>query len=597
MRTPHYLTPLKTTRIPQHHAVFDCETQASKKYGKYAHRWACGAAALVGNWGSQGFRVLESRTTTNPRTLWAAMTAAHVDGKPFVAWAHNLAFDLRVSEALRWLPTFGYSLDAIVLENTASWASFTGPAGKLTVCDLHSWLPVSLDRIAADMGLARPGFDYEGGTLTELRKRCKYDVDVTAEAVCKILNFLESEECGSFRPTGSGQSHAVWRRRFMPARTVLVHNDEHALERERTAMWAGRAEAWRYGEVKGPLYEHDMNLAYCRIAAEYDVPVKLTGHTGPRKVEDLIAADRQGAVLADVTVTTEAPVAPTGDDGRVLWPVGTFDTTLWGPELDLLYVEGANVTVHRTWRYRCEPVLAPMANWLIEQLEGNGNWSGSVVKRLLKHWARTLVGRCALRYRQWDEYGTVPVMGLSLSTTTATTDEAAKELLQVGESIFELAAMSEADSSVPQITSWVMSQARANLWEVIRRAGLENIYYVDTDSILVNQRGNRNLANLTGVGREIVLVHKATYGKAVIHGPRNIIVEDERRIAGIPKRAHATGELSFRGEVWTGLRSSIEGHQANQVGIHMADFNVKDIDPRRERTKNGRTVPYRMEVE
>lgn len=595
MRTPHYLTGLKTTKIPRIHAVFDCETRASRKHGRLAHRWACGGAAIIGKWGDGSYRTFEARTTKNPERLWRAMVSAHGAGGEMVVWAHNLAFDLRISEALRLLPQMGYRLDAIVLEKTAAWAAFTGDAGKLTVCDLHSWLPFSLNRIAAAMGTGRPDFDYDAGTDSDLRGRCLFDVERTAEAVCEVLDFLESEHAGPFRPTGSGQSHSMWRHRFFKEKTILVHADEYALERERTAMWAGRAEAWSWGEVNGPLYEHDLNLAYCRIAATHRVPVKLTGRTGPRTLDEAVRNFPYTAVLADVTIATDVPVVPTGDAGRVLWPVGTFKTTLWTPELILASEAGARITIHRTWQYRCEPVLAPMAQWLIEELEvGNGK-AGAVAKLLLKHWARTLVGRCALRYRQWDDYGTVPTMGLSLSNTTATAGEDAKELLQVGERVFELAEMAESDSSVPQITGFVMSVARANLWQVIGLAGGENVHYMDTDSVLVNGAGHRRLRVAGRSGGDVHLVHKSTFGKARIYGPRNIVLEDERRISGVPKKAKETGHLEFDGEVWTGLRTSIESHQASSVGVQSREFHVDDSDPRRRRVTGGRTIPHGMD--
>lgn len=595
MRTPHYLAPLKTTRVPRHHIVFDCETRSSKRAGKFAHRWECGAATEISRWAEGRWSHGQVDSYTRPRDLWADIVLSHAQGDEMVIWAHNLAFDLRVSEALRILPDYGYQLEAIVLEKTAAWASFKGVLGKLTICDLMSWLPVGLDTLIADMGGAREPFDYDRASTDELAERCKSDVGWTAMAVCHVLDFLEREDAGPFRPTGSGQSHAMWRRRFLEPRSLLIHGDDQALLRERTAMWAGRTESWRWGRVHGPLHEHDLNLAYCRIAATEPVPVKLTGKVGQRSKEWLKSAVRQQAVLAEVTVTVKVPLVPMEVDDRVIWPVGTFRTTLWGPELELLLANNADIEVHRAWLYRQAPILAPMANYLIDLMEMKSDKAAPVVHRLLKHWARTLVGRCALRYRQWEPYGVMGASDLRLTTATATEDEAQVDLLQVGQRIFELADLYEADSSTPQITGWVMSRARCYLWQVIETAGLDNIAYMDTDSVLVNQKGSDNLLHAVLNTRYLRLVHKATYTSAEIVGPRNLTLEGHRRISGIPRRATQTGHLTFDGEIWTGIRASIEGRRASEVGIQQRTFSVDDVDPRRERQSDGTTTPYRME--
>lgn len=592
MRTPHYLSPLAATAIPRRHSIFDTETRAEKRHGRFAHRWVCGAVShgeldREGNWGHE-----RPSSYDSPSIMWSEICDNHVHRDHLVVWAHNLSFDLRVSEALRWLPVEGYGLEAIVLEKTAAWASFAGTHGRITICDLHSWLPVPLSKLAGDIGGSRPSFKYDKATDIQLVQRCREDVEVAAYSVGHVLEFLHRENAGRFRPTGSGQSHSMWRRRFLRSKTVLVHGDESALERERVAMWAGRAEAWTWGEVKRPLFEHDLNLAYCRIAACHDVPVKLYARSGRISVQNYEAFRGGEAVLADVTVTTDREVVPTGEDGRMLWPVGTFQTTLWDPELDVLIESGAKVTFHRTWRYRTSPVLADMANYLIMLLESPETTAHPVVRRMLKHWARTLVGRCALRYREWDDYGTVGVMGLSLSTMYDLDDETTSSLLQVGTRIMELADMAEAETSVPQITGWVMSQARANIWRIMCRAGLHNLDYVDTDCVIVNAHGHAALRSEPFTDPAISLVHKATYRLGTIYGPRNIVLEGERRLSGVPKRAVLTGELSFDGEVWAGLRSSLESKRPHQVTIMPRSFDVDDVDPRRMRIMGGDTQPY-----
>ncbi len=183
-------------------------------------------------------------------------------------------------------------------------------------------------------------------------------------------------------------------------------------------------------------------------------------------------------------------------------------------------------------------------------------------------------------------------MGLSLSTLVDMGTGDMRELLQVGRRVLELTDMAEADNSVPQITGWVMSRARANLWRIMLRAGLHNLDYVDTDSVIVNAHGHAALKSEGWDDPAIHLLHKATYKGAKIYGPRNIVLEDTRRLSGIPKRAILTGELHFDGEVWAGLRTSLEAHQPHSVAVIPRAFDVEDVDPRRQRVEGGTTTPY-----
>lgn len=595
MRTAHYITPLKRDAIPSAHVIFDVETRLVARAGIAEQRWVVGVCEPVRRY-PNGFYGSDVRVACwTPLGLWQAITS-HCRGRQrLVVWSHNLPFDLRVSGALRWLPQLGFKLEGIVLERTAAWASFTSAQGSLLCCDLLSWLPVPLDVIARDMGVPRRDFNYAQADDDALAGRCREDVSLTTKAVCRMLTWLAENKTGPFRPTGSGQSHACWRRRFLHSK-VLIHDDEALLVAERTAMWAGRCEAWRHGKVGSDgLHEWDLNLAYCRIADECKVPVRFKHRTGGMSVCDIEHYAARGALLAEVAVTTEVPVVPCQVGERIIWPVGTFRTLLWDPELLLAVEHAKGVEVIRTWYYQTAPALSMMAGWIISQLQDPDIKVPTPVHRLLKHWARTIVGRMALRYRRWDEYGGTEDFDLRLGLLYELDGSAMTDLLRIGQRVFELAELAEADSSAPQVTGWVMSEARRRLWEVITVAGAENALYMDTDSVLVTNAGHRRLQRAYDGDAYGELVHKASWSSGVIHGPRNLELERSRRLAGVPTKATRTGELTFDGEVWRSLKASLVRAELDHVAVLPRSFQVRSVDPRRQRCDDGTTTPYRLE--
>jgi hypothetical protein len=607
--TAHYLQPLQKTALPARHVIFDTETQPRRIAGAVEHRYATGCSDTNERWGPT--------TRDTPEALWQAITAECRKGARTVAWAHNLSFDLRVSEALRWLPRMGFHLQGIVLERTASWASWTSKEhGSLICCDLYAWLPRSLDDIAKETGVSREtwGEDrYAAATLPELQARCMEDVQITRQAVQALLTWLQAEDCGPFRLTGSGQAHACWRKRFGAGKLpsymteierevkdgggVWVHGDPELRQIEREAMWTGRCEAWRHGEVDGPLYEYDMNLAYCRIAATHPLPVHLRGEHGWIGHEQFKALLAGGcAILAEVDIErlTE-PVVPARAGERMIWPVGTFSTVLWDPELQLL-TEDNSLTLHikRCWTYHTGPALKPMAEWIIMGLCSPD--TPAPIRLLLKHWARALIGRMALRYRRWELYSwDLPELDCLL-WTGRDEDGQPVERLQVGSESFTLADLEETETSVPQITGWVMSQCRARLWQLIQAACCENVLYMDTDSLLVGAIGHQRLHQIATLNPtvEAELVLKAKWDHATIHGPRNIELDQDRRLSGVPRSSTRVGPLEWEGTVMRGVKESIIRGELDHVAQLERTYHVNTHDPRRERYPDGSTRPYRL---
>lgn len=596
-RTDHFLTQLKTSKLPSYHLALDTEAIIEQEGSTYRHRFACGVVVPVELEGDVFDTFEPLQPALEPFAMWLRIGASAEWHGHVVVWAHNLAYDLRVSDALKQLTALGWGLEAISIAKQATWATWRKGKAKLTLVDSMSWLPAPLEVITRDFDLQRPVFAYSTATPRELKQRCVFDCSVLATAVAQLLNYLRSENLGPFRPTGSGQSHAALRRRFLPARSVRVHTDAVALAAEREAMHTGRCEAWRHGKIEEPLREVDMSLAYCRIAAAHELPGELVGARVATFLEQLLQPGAEFEPLADITLTTDTPALPCTLDDRIVWPVGTFRTVLWGPELELAVAHASDITLHRCWLYKRTPALKGMATWLIERLEAGPDDTPPVVKRMLKHWARTLVGRCGLRYRLWEPFGEHPRDELCISHEVDWESGEAHENLRIGRQMLQLAALRESTSSVPSIPSWVASKCRANLWRLIEAAGGPNVAYMDTDGALLTTAGRHNLYDWGELMGEVYIQDKATHTGVTIYGPRNVDLGTERRLSGVPRKAIRLDELTFEGETWTGLQSALESGHADVVEVASRRWEITPSDQRRVHLPDGTTEPIRLECD
>lgn len=595
LRDPsHYLSALKTTATPKRLLWLDCAATSTKDKGLWVQKWN-GAAFGTTHWTrTNKVRTDTLKPYTDPLEMWQAVDQ-FCRKRRQVMFAYDLAQQLRISTGLLQLPALGWHLDKIVLERTAGWARFTDHDRTLVMCDLRSWCPVEFGALAADVGFGE-------ASRREAYAGATYGVDVSMwragvirDATLQILNWIEGEDLGQFRPTGSGQSYSAYRRRFMHHR-LLVHDDTARIDAERAGMWTGRCEAWRHGTLRsGPYVEYDMHAAYCTIGRDCDIPIVAAGVMRKPTVKRLENYMERYSVLSHVTVSTDIPCVPTRVGGRTVWPVGTFDTWLYDPEIRLALQYCNKVEPHTTYLYHRAPALRDFCTWVLEGLKPQTQVYGLVPKRVLKHWSRCLVGRLGLRYRSWERFGSQPDADLRLVTYIDIEEGTSTDMLIAGYDRFVLADMSESVDSLPQIPGWIMSECRRRLWEGMLAVGFGSVVYVDTDSIIARQ--GSFVGDWTGSmnGQPVEWTQKGNYSRMVIHGPRNLVCEDARRVSGLPLRARQVAPLEFTGQVMRSIKESMRAGELDRVTEIPRRFVLDAPDLRRQHLPDGTTAPFEVQ--
>jgi hypothetical protein len=595
LRDPaHYLKALKTTQTPKRLFWLDCATNSTKVTGMWVKTWNGGALGTTHWTRGKSVRVDTLNTYKEPLELWSAVDS-FCRKRRQVLFAFDLATQMRVSQALVCLPELGWHLDKIVLERTSAWARFTDDDRSLIMCDLRSWCPFEFGAIASDVGFAdQHSREFEAGEWYPLDV-ARWRVGVVRDATLQILNWIEGENLGQFRPTGSGQSYSAYRRRFM-SHKLLVHDDTVRIESERAAMWTGRCEAWRHGQLtSGPYTEYDMRAAYCTIGRDCEVPTVATTKRVNPSIKRLEQFMERYAVLSHVTVNTDIPCVPTRMGGRTVWPIGTFDTWLYDPELRLALQYCNQVRPHTTYLYHRAPALREFCTWVLEGLQPQEHIYGLVPKRVLKHWSRCLVGRFGLRYRAWERFGTSPDSDLRLVTYIDIDEGTSTDLLCAGHDRFILADMTESIDSLPQIPGWIMSECRRRLWESMLGVSLARVVYVDTDSIILAPGSMGSPRVRQDVHPGVGWTTKGEYSHMTIHGPRNLACEDRRRVSGLPIRAKQVAPLEFSGQVMRSIKESMRAGELDRVTRIPRKFVLDAPDLRRQHMPDGTTAPYEVQ--
>lgn len=531
MVTGHYLRHNASEWSPARLIFLDTESRQEPTEAGRLHtlRVACGAFVHRRKARPDGTPWAESITTADPGELWT-WAAEHTSGAESTwVYAHNLAFDLCVSQAMVELPRLGWEVtDFSTLPRTTYVRWFRhartcdrtcrDPAKlraggrachgrRLVMADSASLLPASIDRIGRLLGLSSelgPGdSDLPSGRAARARdlaklpmpadddglerwtEYCRRDVEILAEAVLTLLEWWDSEHLGHWAITGPGCGWSALRHRWLTER-ILVHDDPEATELERAAYFGGRREVYRVGEVEGGPFPYlDLEHCYVSMAEREGVPVRLLRVVEEPDFEALLNLPPDLGAIAEVEVDDARALVPVRTERGVAYPVGPVRTTLPGPELHLLRAQGVHVRVVRAAVYRLSPALREWARWIIGLLDDQSSPRARIVGLMAKGWSHSVlgkfgqVGRTKRRLHPTlpTEHSTIPIIDVDSGTR--------RTLTHLGGWAWLTIAEGEPDNAVPAIAAWITSAARVELWRLMEAAGKERVLWCDTDGMII----------------------------------------------------------------------------------------------------------------
>jgi hypothetical protein len=594
-REPHWIKHNQQERMPTRMVAFDTEARRQRRKTDEIQDWRMGCAIRWRTDLKTGDHA-EGRVFSNPYDLWIWISEFTKAGCRTVVWCHNLGYDSRISQVFTILPKMGFRLEWCNLDRNVSSMTWRSDHGTIVFADTWTWLPMALESIAPQVGLIKYDMPKDSASDPDWQRYCMRDAEIVYHVVSRLCGYITSNGLGNWQPTGAGMAMATWRHRFLDYK-ILVHDDTAALEAERSAMYTGRAEAWRHGKLGiGTWTEVDLRNAYLTIASECSLPRKLHMSTGSITRTQYDKLRERFNLLCYVDVSTEIPVLPYRDQNHTLWPVGKFSGWYWDNEIDCARRYGANIKVRRSYVYVSDPVLKRWADWVMHVLRKEDDTTDPVVKTWIKHCSRALIGRIALRTPSWEPWGSNPEGITGITHVTFPEDGTTTRLLHVGDETLIETHRTEGRDSLPQITGYIMAECRVRIWEGMNAAGTQNLAHVDTDSVLVNRAGVDNLRASYDTRFDDMWSLKGSYRRLEIYGPRAYRRDGARVAAGIPRGAKEGKDGVIRGERWTSLSVDLGAAQGQVVTIVPGQWRMKRTDPRRRDATGAGTATMAYSV-
>ena len=589
---PHWLQVAGHTRTPKTIVTFDTETQMQLRDGSEILTLRCWDARIRVRAGQlPGADVTVDHKGEAPAGLVDVLEAAVTVGGEAWAFAHNLGFDLTVTSLPLILTERGWRSEFVNIGDESCVFVFRGDAGRLVVTDSWSWLRCSLAQAAGDVGMRKTRLPADGDGLKEWHARCAHDVQILDRLLADLLDWWDGTQLGGFAVTSAACGWRSLRARIQP-RTVLVGPDGNRTRLEREAIFGGRKEVWRVGEITGRWVD-DFDLVAAHLTTMANLPMPCRPLRGDRvnPALDPLQPPEEFGTVCRVEIITRTPCAPlrVGDD--VWWPVGRFRTVLTSAELaHVLQVADKVECLAAAWYWLTDDLTA-WGQWCEQLLAQPDPGTPKVVRRVAKGWGRSVPGRFALSTSQLIAERPATKHGWALETGHDLDTGDPIEIVTYGGVERTYRKDQDGTDVSPVVLAFVEGYVRAGIGETIASRPPENMLQVNTDGWW-EMRG-RSCGKVYGASAPPpwTVARKATTRKVTLYGPNHVQAPGDRRLAGVPKDAEQQLDGTFAWHDWPGLRWQLQHSRPGEYVRPGREMLLADHYCRRWVLDTGETVP------
>lgn len=599
----HYLARNHTSWTPAAVAFLDSETQTIDDGRVQVEQLVCWAAEFVRrrhrrrtgevSWaegvdGDQAADVID-RWACQDKSTWL--------------YAHNVTFDLVTTRLAEGLSARGWELSRRhALSGSAPWMVLhkgrqeTRPGGRgrrdraaagrvkwqhtLTIADSFSVMPVALEQIAAYSPYVKPPLPDNAGDLAAYLERCRADVKILSWAVRTVMDWWDERDLGKWSVSGAACGWNSYRHQ-LTARAVVIDPDPDVLAWEHKAVYGGRRDVFRCGQLPPGRYaEIDFTAAYPTIAATQPLPAKRMGKLTQQIARAILAGKCPYGMVAEVEIVTDRPRWPLRTLDRVFYPVGQFRTILAGPEIQAASDAGALVEIGPGYFYAMSDHMQGWARWVLGLQADADDAPPGPVRIWAKAASRSVCGKWAQRDWRTMPIPGPPAHGWSYEDAWLAGSDARVAVCGLGDNHYLSVADKEGDHEFPAILAYIESHCRLRLGRVIDTAPAGALLQCDTDGVMASLqilgragaelerprcdettiRGEVDawLARWSELAAPLTMRIKHEFARAVVYGPQHVVLDGRPRFSGVPGSAWATGDNRWAARLWPGLSWQIQ---------------------------------------
>ncbi len=564
MRRAHYLRGTKSNQLPSRCLFLDTESfqkQVTKK--KIEHALTFGWANFTRKTGSDRWRKPAWERFTRAGELYDVIAGYAEPKKRLYVFCHNTSFDLPLTDVFRNMKRLGFTLKSAIIDAPPTILTFKKGSAAVVFLDTLNFFRMSLKELGGRVGLEK--YDMPDVTIAskEGDRYCKRDVEIIAKTMLDWFTFIKDHDLGGFSPTLASQAFRAYRHRFMPEK-ILIDDNVDGTALSRAGYYGGRTECFRIGVITERCTLLDINSMYPAVMREALYPAVRCWNIKcmtPAKLERYL---KTHCVMARVTLNTDQAIYPHSTKDALLFPVGRFDTVLSTPELEMAQARGHIEAVHQATVYTRAAIFQEFVDYFYNmRLEAQR--AGNVTEAfMLKIMMNSLYGKFGQRGIIWESDRWIEDLSTKSWEEINHQTKDKTKYRQLGGLVQVQRTEDEGRDSHPAIAAHVTAHARIMIWNVFELAGLENVYYCDTDGVLVNDTGLSRLAPMINPDKLGMLKVEGAYDECEIQAPKDYRFGDRVKIKGVKKNALWIGNNVVQQDQWSSLKGWL--NKGSQTG-------------------------------
>lgn len=564
----HVLKPNKTNRNPAQFLFFDTEThehtiKPTKKYLELKLGWAC-------YWKRRPEGVKDTITWKyfeDPKTFWDFLTSKVHDETKLYVIAHQMTFDFVVSEGMKYITKYGYTLKNLFEKDRVFIAIYKSDRKTIIFLDNTNYFPMPLKMLGKAVGLKKGKINFKTCSKDELLKYCKRDVEILLATWKKWIKFRIDNDLGNFGVTVAQQALKTYAHRFMPEK-IYIHDQNTLAKFERKAYYGGRVDCFRLGNYTDDFYHLvDVNSMYPSVMVNNLYPVKLKQYYENIDCSFLKTLLKKYSVVTEVIVKTKQRFFPVRMDKKVVYPVGEFTTFLCTPELKFALDRNLLVEIKKIACYEQAVIFNDYVDFFYNKKKEADKTGNSADSLFYKYMLNTLTGKFGQKGGEWIKVGENPPDLIYVINEIDSVTGEIYQLRSLHGLVQKRVKEGEAFHSFVPITAHITSYSRVKMLNLIEKAGWENVYYVDTDSLFTNMKGYDRLESEIEENKLGMLSVKKVAEDITIFGNKDYEFGDLKKCKGIRWDAYEISEGVYTQEVWPTLRGILRQKDTNKYYV------------------------------
>lgn len=419
-----------------------------------------------------------------------------IESDTVVMLFHGVQNCIHLMEFSEYFRLAGFMAECYFVGRERAYIEVVRGKKKVVVCDLRNFMPGE----PGDIGnWAGQHIDKHTRWWPDYDEFQSYHVNCLFAYLAgwqKYKKWVEENKLGGFSYSMSSLAYNYWTR-CKGAKDARHPRNKQTADDEKAAFYGGFCYVHRNGYFSSEgYYLLDCNGLYGQVIRDSLLPYRHVTTRKVKKTTDLDNALCRGGCIVRGVFTLHNGFLPFKTVRSIEWRHDEVECWLPQPELLWVMEHGKIHRIDKILVYDMKPLGKEIGELALSQRFLAKEEGRNYESKLWKLFVTNFFGKLAQRF------GTIKTFPAGENEAdhfeqfiSATTGKVYSVCVFCGTKIVSIDD-GESTTYIPSISAFITSYGRRKLWELCSMAGWENVFYNDTDSLIVNHRGYMRLKHL-----------------------------------------------------------------------------------------------------